>query len=198
MSSEDRKVSGNKRAFLLQFLRRPLEVGSVVPSSQALTESILTDVSPETVATYVEYGPGTGRFTEHAFAILPQLETAVLLEINPVFQDMLRDRFPNTEVYASIGERKESLAEKVDLVISGLPFTNIPWDTAQKTIDEAYALLKPGASFRTFLYAHTFFLPKNNLLRSYMMQKFAEVHVRFVTRNIPPAFVLEGVKGLRR
>jgi phospholipid N-methyltransferase len=187
-------TSGNKRAFLLQFLRNPLEVGSVVPSSQALTESILQSVDAPSISTYVEYGPGTGRFTEHAFEILPQIQKATLLEINPVFQDLLRRRFPNVEICTRADESHQMRPGHVDLVISGLPFTNIDWETTQKTIDEAYELLRPGGSFRTFLYAHTFFLPKNNLLRAYMMGKFEEVRVRFVVRNIPPAFVLEAKK----
>jgi phosphatidylethanolamine/phosphatidyl-N-methylethanolamine N-methyltransferase len=186
--------SASKTAFLRQFLLNPLQVGAVVPSSKYLTESMFVDIELNRVRTYVEYGPGTGRFTEHAFDRLPALKRSILFEINPAFQDFLRESYPKAEIYHGPKDLLVPLVDKVDLVVSGLPFTNIPWNVSEQTLSETLTMLKPGASFRTFLYAHNFLLPKNQKLYRYLKAHFRHVTLRLVMRNVPPAVVIEAWK----
>ena len=152
------------------------------------------DVVQSEVKTYLEYGPGTGSFTEHAFCRLRNMKRRVLIEINPVFQKHLTQCFPEAEIYSSPESVFDSLKNQVDLVVSGLPFTHIPWDVTRQTIDVGHEVLREGGSFRTFLYVQTFFLPKNRMLRAYLAERFSQVRVRFVARNFPPAFVIEARK----
>ncbi len=180
--------------FFKQFLESPLQVGSIVPSSKQLTRSMFLDVMPKAVKTYVEYGPGTGSFTAQAFSWFEDLQRQVLIEINPVFQKLLRQSYPEAEIYSSPNVIMESLRNQVDLIVSGLPFTHIPWEVTRQTIDASHDLLREGGSFRTFLYVQTFFLPKNRMLRAYLAQNFSQVRVRFVAKNFPPAFVIEARK----
>jgi phospholipid N-methyltransferase len=180
--------------FVRQFFESPLQVGSIVPSSRYLTECMLEGIEADDVKVYVEYGPGTGRFTEQALSQFDTLNRMVLLEINPAFQALLQQNFHLAEIYSHPKEILDELRNKVDLIVSGLPFTNIPWSVTRETIDASFDLLVAGGTFRSFLYIHTFFLPKNKRLYTYLISKFARVKLRFVARNFPPAFVIEGRK----
>jgi phospholipid N-methyltransferase len=185
------------RAFLRQFLRNPIRTGAIVPSSIFLTESMLLDTDPAQVKCYVEYGPGSGSFTFQASQVFPLIKRMVLFEINPFFISLMQQQYPKAEVATGPTELALEVNGQADLVISGLPFTNIPFDVSTRTIDEIVEILKPGGSFRTFLYAHTFYLPKNSDLRDYIRQKFAgQVAYRFVGRNVPPAVVIEARRPL--
>lgn len=180
------------RAFLRQFIKNPIATGAIIPSSMYLTQSMFLGVRPEQVACYVEYGPGSGSFTHEAVCRLPSLSRMVLFEINPFFMRLMGDQYPHAEVALGPQSLAKPLSQEADLVISGLPFTNIPFEVSIQTIDEIKAMLKPGGSFRTFLYAHTFYLPKNIELRDYIRQVFgSRVTYRFVGLNVPPAVVIE-------
>jgi phospholipid N-methyltransferase len=120
------------------------------------------------------------------------MKRTILFEINPFFISLMAQQYPHAEVCQGPGELKKPLDRQVDLVVSGLPFTNIPFDISAKTINEIALMLKPGGSFRTFLYAHTFYLPKNIELRDYIKNLFkGQITYRFVGRNVPPAVVIE-------
>jgi phospholipid N-methyltransferase len=49
--------------FLRGFLKHPVMVGSVIPSSRVLIERMLKPVDWENTKLFVEYGPGVGTFT---------------------------------------------------------------------------------------------------------------------------------------
>ena len=169
-----------------------MATGAIIPSSTFLTQSMFLGVQPELVSCYVEYGPGSGSFTHEAVCRLPSLKRMVLFEINPFFMRLMGEHYPQAEVALGPQSLVKPLHGEADLVISGLPFTNIPFEVSIRTIDEIKAILKPGGSFRTFLYAHTFYLPKNIELRDYIRQSFqSHVTYRFVGRNVPPAVVIE-------
>ena len=49
--------------FLRGFLKHPVMVGSVIPSSRILIDKMLKPVDWSTTRLFVEYGPGVGTFT---------------------------------------------------------------------------------------------------------------------------------------
>lgn len=192
VKSSQHSKERHTRAFVRQFLRNPVKTGAIMPSSSFLTESMLQNIAPEKVRCYVEYGPGSGSFTHQAHQVFTSMKRTILFEINPFFISLMSKQYPKAEVCQGPSELKSPLDRQVDLVVSGLPFTNIPLDVSTRTIDEIFKMLKPGGSFRTFLYAHTFYLPKNIELRDYIKSTFnGQVSYRFVGRNVPPAVVIE-------
>ena len=50
--------------FLKQYLKNPRSVGAIAPSSRMLAENMMKPVDFDRAACIVEYGPGTGVFTE--------------------------------------------------------------------------------------------------------------------------------------
>ncbi|MBC6605470.1 hypothetical protein H8B13_01425 [Hymenobacter sp. BT188] len=88
-------------SFLEEFLRNPAVVGSMVPSSRELTEKVMAPIDFASARCIVEYGPGTGVFTDILIQ-RRQAETAiVLVEVNRRFSKMLKERYsgqPNVHV----------------------------------------------------------------------------------------------------
>ena len=77
----------------------------------------------------VELGPGTGCFTEELMAQLPASAEVLMLEINPTFCPKLEQtyghRFYVRQVSAHLMDEvvKELGWPRIDLVVSGLPYT---------------------------------------------------------------------------
>ena len=59
----DRRQANPRWQFLRGFLKNPVMVGSVIPSSKTLIDRMLDPVDWEQARLFVEYGPGVGTFT---------------------------------------------------------------------------------------------------------------------------------------
>src|SRR6476620_2425178 len=59
----DRRSPSPQWQFLRGFLKNPVMVGSIIPSSRLLIERMLRPVDWDKTRLFVEYGPGVGTFT---------------------------------------------------------------------------------------------------------------------------------------
>ena len=59
----DRRSKSPQWQFLRGFLKNPVMVGSIIPSSKVLIEKMLDPVDWANTRLFVEYGPGVGTFT---------------------------------------------------------------------------------------------------------------------------------------
>ncbi len=59
----DRRATNPRWQFLRGFLKNPVMVGSVIPSSKILIDKMLDPVDWDNTRLFVEYGPGVGTFT---------------------------------------------------------------------------------------------------------------------------------------
>jgi len=188
--------------FFKQFVESPLSVGAVIPSSHFLADRMLEGEGEGHIkaapAHIVELGPGTGAFTSAALKRFPNVKKYWAFEINPAFREILRHRFPEITIIENGAQHAveclETAAGSIDLVLSGLPFANIPLALNKEIIAATHAIMKEGATFSTFVYIHTYQLPKLREIRTYLRSKFKTVDVTFVPYNVPPAFVIKCVK----
>ena len=90
--------------FLRGFLKNPVMVGSVIPSSKVLIDKMLGPVRWEEVKLFVEYGPGVGTFTEHVLQRMNPDATMIAIDTNPDFTDYLAAKFRDSRLRA-IGKR---------------------------------------------------------------------------------------------
>ena len=51
-------------SFLAEYLKHPFTIGAVAPSSKYLAKKMLRNVTFNQARVIIEYGPGTGVFTE--------------------------------------------------------------------------------------------------------------------------------------
>jgi phosphatidylethanolamine/phosphatidyl-N-methylethanolamine N-methyltransferase len=82
----------------------------------------------------------------------------VLVEFNPTFCRLLRTRYPMATVVQGDAYRLRRLLGNLlrtpaAAVVSGLPLVTKPLKTRLRLINEAFALMLPGAPFVQFTYA---------------------------------------------
>lgn len=183
--------------FFRRFLRNPLQVGAVAPSSQKLARAMIRDLSLNYGDTLLELGPGTGALTYQIRRILPDSTAYFGIECEPRFVKLLQQTFPKMHFVKGRAEQANELyrdynLSPVKVIISGIPFAN-HWNEESRnhiiaTLDE---LMSPGCVFRTFQYVHAYTLPPALRFRKEMSDHFGQFHrSRIVMQNLPPAFVL--------
>ena len=90
----------------------------------------------------------------------------MLVEYNPGFCALLRDRYPQAKVvqgdaYSLRDTLWNVLAAPAAAVVSGLPLVTKPMMTRLKLIRDAFAALAPGAPFVQFTYSVAPPIPKS-------------------------------------
>lgn len=184
--------------FLRSLVRNPSAVGAVAPSSRYLAQAMLADLSLPVDRTVVEFGPGTGPFTE---ALLPRLADPNLylgVDRDPDFVQLLKKRFAELNFVHGSAEQapvylKQRSLPPVGAIICGLPFASLP-DAVQDQVIEAIQTMMSAdddTTFRTFQYVHAYPLSSAVRFRRRMTQIFGPGRRSAVVwRNLPPAFVL--------
>jgi phospholipid N-methyltransferase len=187
--------------FLKRFLKDPRTVGAFAPSSSYLARKMLVEVEWKTGARVVEFGPGTGPFTELILQDLPKDAHYLGIELNRDFVTTLRARYPQAEfVEASVENLLELGRERnllpIDHVVSGLPFASLPGEITERVLAATLESLRPGGTFTTFQYVHSYLLPPAIKFRRQMKRIFGPLHARRIEfRNLPPAMVFTWRKG---
>ncbi len=186
--------------FFRRFLSNPREVGALCPSTRHLGDAMLVDLDLRGDDVIVEYGAGTGSLTRSIRDRLqrePELRY-LGIEREPGFCAILQQRWPElTFATAQVEDVQRLLAEHrlpdPKVIVSGLPLILLP--TMEHIVRQAYEVLTPGGSFRTFSYLQSYPLESARRLRRLMAETFDTFSIgRLVTRNFPPAFVLRGDK----
>src|SRR5687768_8027563 len=89
--------------FLRGFLKNPVMVGSVIPSSKVLIDKMLSPVDWPTVKLFVEYGPGVGTFTRPILERLPTDARLIAIDTNPDFVEYLEKDIDDERLIAVAG-----------------------------------------------------------------------------------------------
>jgi len=152
--------------FLRSWIEKPLHVGAVMPSSKLLARTMAQYVDAESEGPVIELGPGTGAITNALIEHGIDQKRLVLVEYNPSFCALLRDRYPQaTVVQGDAYSLRDSLFEVLKVpasaVVSGLPLVTKPMLTRLKLIREAFTALSPGAPFVQFTYSVAPPIPKS-------------------------------------
>ena len=171
--------------FIRTWIEKPLSIGAVTPSSRVLARAMASYVDPYSQGPVIELGPGTGPVTEALVAQGIDPARLILLEYDPHFCRLLRERYPTaTVVQGDAYSLKRVLGARLPApaaaVVSGLPLITKPVKTRLKLIYEAFALMLPGAPFVQFTYATVPPIPKA------LDRVRAEASDR-IWMNIPPA-----------
>jgi phospholipid N-methyltransferase len=166
--------------FVEQFLRNPSTVGSLVPSSQELTDQVMAPIDFATARCIVEYGPGTGVFTD-VIVQRRRAETVVLL---------LKERYsgqPNVHVVHGSADKtadylRAAGAPPADYVVCGLPFSSLPTRLGWRILEHTQELLQPNGKLILFQYS---------LQNTRLFERFFRLQQKeHVLLNLPPAYVL--------
>ncbi len=168
-------------------------MGAVMPSGRMLARTMAGYVDPHADGPVIELGPGTGAITSALVDHGVDPARLVLVEYNPGFCALLRDRYPQATVvqadaYALRDAVWDKLKAPASAVVSGLPLVTKPMLTRLRLVRDAFAALAPRAPFVQFTYSVAPPIPKS--LPGVMTEASERIWM-----NIPPARVWVYRKG---
>ena len=137
-----------------------------MPSGRPLARTMAQYVDVHADGPVVELGPGTGAITTALIEHGIDQRRLVLVEYNPGFCALLRDRYPQARVvhgdaYTLRDTLWNVLSVPATAIVSGLPLVTKPMPTRLRLVRDAFAALAPGAPFVQFTYSVAPPIPKS-------------------------------------
>jgi len=161
--------------FARQFLRHPKQLGTMLQSGKVLSRRMAREVAG--ASQVVEFGAGTGPVTREILKHLPASGRLTCFEINPELCRCLEAiGDPRLDVVNDDAENCERYVKYPDCVISELPLALFSRSAKERILSFAS---------RSGRYVQLQYTPA---LSKELKRYFSDVQLKFVPRNIPPAF----------
>lgn len=179
-----------RKQFIAAWLRSPLAMGAVVPSSRALTRAMAAEVDQVQDGLVVELGAGTGAVTYALLQAGIAPERLVVLERNPGLHASLAEHFLQLKVLCADAARLHEVLEllgnpPVAAIVSSLPLLSMPREVRQEIERQMAECVAPGGRIVQFTYG-----PRSPLNRTFLRHwRIAGRRVKTVLGNMPPAHV---------
>ncbi|WP_068070749.1 class I SAM-dependent methyltransferase [Novosphingobium lentum] len=179
--------------FFKGFLKHPVMVGSIIPSSKRTITKMLAPVKWDECQLFVEYGPGVGTFCRPVLERLRRDGSLIVIDTNPDFIDYLtrtiRDsRF--TAVLGSAADVEEIVRahghDHADYVLSGLPFSTLPDGVGPAIAAATHRVIRPGGAFLVYQFSAK--------ARDFMARHFRHIDSGFEPWNVLPCQLFWGWK----
>ena len=172
-------------------------IASITPTSEFGVRRVCGKIDFGRTDVVVEYGPGTGVFTKHLLEKMGSDSRLILIERNADFSRMLGKRFRDRRV-AIRNDCASNVLEVLtacgmqpaDCILSGIPFSFLPYETRLEILRKSHAALREGGKFLAY---QTFYQAKNHL-KEPLESVFRSVRVDYEMLNIPPMRIYEAVK----
>ncbi|MDR4887837.1 rRNA adenine N-6-methyltransferase family protein [Fredinandcohnia sp. QZ13] len=175
--------------FLFQYIGNPKTIGAISPSSRFLGDRMVEGINFQKAKYIIEYGPGTGVFTEKLLEKRNPEVIVLLVESNKEFYGELTEKFHGERNLFIVNGSAENIEQYVkdygipyaDYVVSGLPFASLPKQVSSNILKNTRRILKKDGQFITFQYT--------KCKKAFIEQYFQEIRVKREYRNFPPAYV---------
>ena len=172
--------------FFRSFLANPRAVGAILPTSKKSVRDMLDMADFGQARCVAELGAGTGAYTEEILKRLRPNTRLLGFEVDHDLVETLSVRLadPRLEVIHDSAENIEnylSEGEKVDVIVSGLPFTSLPEKVKRNMFEQVKRVLAPDGVMVAIQYST--FVQKD------LERHFASVRRRVSFVNVPPAFL---------
>lgn len=193
--AQARVASSDYAAFLLEFLRYPAQIGSVVPSSRFLERKLVQATDAANARTIVELGPGTGGTTRALLRAMRADARLLAIDLSPSFCARLGTAVhdPRLLVQRGSAEYIETFLRiarlpRPDAIVSGIPFSTMPPAVADRIARAIAAALAPGGRFVAYqLRAH---------VAAYAAPYLGAPQKRWEWRNVPPMRVFTWTRAI--
>lgn len=179
--------------FVRGFIKHPVMVGSIVPSSPALIRRMLGPVDWANTKLFVEYGPGVGTFCRPVLEHMAGDAKLIAIDTNADFIEYLRDDIRDSRfiaVHGSAADVERIIAEhgfeQADYILSGLPFSTLPAGVGPMIAAATHRALRPGGAFLVYQFRAR--------ARDFLAAHFARIDKDFEWLNVPPCFLFWGWK----
>ncbi len=171
--------------FFRSFLANPRAVGAILPTSKRAVRDMLDMANLKQAWVVVELGAGTGVYTEEVLKRLRPDARFLAFEIDPELVSTLSGRFndPRLRIIQGSAEHVEEYleGEKVNVIVSGIPFTSLPIQVRKNIFKEITQILAPDGVMVAIQYS--------TMVQRDLERYFASVRRRLSPLNVPPAFL---------
>lgn len=179
--------------FFEGFLKHPVMVGSIIPSSRFTIEKMLAPVKWDECKLFVEYGPGVGTFCRPVLDRLRRDGQLIVIDTNPLYIDYLRATITDSRFIAVLGSAAdvEDIVrahghDHADYVLSGLPFSTLPDGIGPAIASATHRVIRPGGAFLVYQFTAR--------ARDFMAKHFRQIDAGFELLNVLPCFLYWGWK----
>jgi phospholipid N-methyltransferase len=193
MKRRIKRFLGPWGVFFEGFLRHPVMVGSIIPSSRFTIRKMLAPVKWDECKLFVEYGPGVGTFCRPVLDRLRRDGQLIVIDTNPLFIDYLRATITDSRfipVLGSAADVEEIVRahghDHADYVLSGLPFSTLPDGVGPAIAAATHRVLRPGGAFLVYQFSAK--------ARDFMARHFRHIDAGFEPLNILPCQLFWGWK----
>ncbi len=182
--------------FLQAFLKNPLKVGAITPSSPELAAEMLLGITPDDHNIVLELGVGTGALTKFLRDAVPSKDSYLGIELDSDLVKTLNSNFPDMNIVCGSAADAYAIHQnsglgKVRYVVCCIPFVTLPKDISEDVLAEIEKFMDEGCELRIFQYAHGYFLPPAIKLREMLKNRYGKSRRSpLVIKNVPPAFTL--------
>lgn len=182
--------------FLQAFIKNPLKVGAITPSSPELASKMIEGIEPRENNLVLELGVGTGAITKFLQDIVPDEKSYLGIELDGNLVKSLKTKFPALKIIRGNACDLEKIHQKSNLgkvgfIICCLPFVSLPNEVGEKILSEIDKFMQQGCMFRTFQYAHGYYMPSAIKLREFMRNRYGKAkRSQLIVKNVPPAYTL--------
>ena len=143
--------------FFKGFVKHPVMVGSIIPSSDRTVAKMLAPVDWDNTKLFVEYGPGIGTFCQPVLDRLRPDATVLVIDLNEELIVYLRKTIRDSRfiaVHGSAADVNEIIAQfgfkSADYILSGLPFSTLPNNLGPVIAENTAKALRPGGAFLVY------------------------------------------------
>ncbi|MCV3738903.1 phospholipid methyltransferase [Rhizobium sp. TRM96647] len=141
--------------FFQVWLKTPLRVAAIAPSSRSLANLITSEISHNT-GPVIELGPGTGAFTRALIARGVRQEDLALIEFGSEFAAALHFHYPRARTLWMDAARLRAVdlfdGRAAGAVVSGLPLLSMPPRKVISILTGAFRKMEPDGALYQFTY----------------------------------------------
>ena len=188
-----KRMLGPWGVFFEGFLKHPVMVGSIIPSSRFTIAKMLAPVTWDECKLFVEYGPGVGTFCRPVLERLPRDGMLIVIDTNPLFIDYLKDTIRDPRFVPVLGSAAdvEQIVrayghDHADYVLSGLPFSTLPDGIGPAIAAATHRVLRTGGAFLVYQFSAK--------ARDFMARHFTHIEAGFEPLNVLPCKLFWGWK----
>lgn len=179
--------------FIQEFLKHPLQIGSIIPSSRFLERRIAEAAGVASAKVIIELGPGIGGITREMLREMPQNAKLLSVEINPHFNKLV-SRIEDDRLITHLGSASElgKIVSDYDLdppdaIVSGIPFSTMSRSLGSKILKEISSLLPPNGRFVAY--------QVNSHVAALCQPYLGAAQTSTELFNIPPMRIFQWVKN---
>jgi len=176
--------------FIAAWLRSPLKIGALLPSSRSLARAMAAEVDIEKPGVIVELGAGTGAVTQALLQVGIAPARLVVIERDERLHALMSAQFPHLNVLCADAAQMDTVLAELGIagisaIVSSLPLLSMPRLVRQAIEHHMLTLIGDDGLLIQFTYGPRSPISRHQL-RKYQMQGR---RMKLVVANVPPAHV---------